>query len=115
MRNSKNKERCEKQSLSKHDGVCRTYSKLQTAYANLLEADESIAEFKCNIPLPDFELTDGSYTTDFVCKTVTGDMMVRECIKSTHIYLPKKIRMLDASREYWAARGVTDWGIVIDV
>lgn len=115
MRNEKcHAERCEKIKFSKHTGVCKTYSALQLAYANKLEEDEHIKEFRCNVPLTDFELTDGSYTTDFVCTTSTGDMMVRECIKRTHIYRPKKIKMLDASREYWAARGVTDWGLVID-
>ena len=100
IRNSKNKERCEKQSFTKHAGVCRTYSELQLAYAQQIEANPNIVEFRCNVPLPDFEMTDGSYTTDFVCTTTTGDMMVRECIKRTHIYRPKKIKMLDASREY---------------
>lgn len=115
MRNNKNHaERCEKLTFNKHPGVCKTYSALQLAYAQLLEKDEHITEFRCNVPLENFELTDGSYTTDFVCTTTTGDIMVRECIKRTHIYRPKKIKMLDASREYWAARGVADWGLVID-
>lgn len=115
MRNEKNHaERCEKLTFSKHTGVCKTYSALQLAYAKMLEEDEHVTEFRCNVPLTDFELTDGVYTTDFVCTLANGDVMVRECIKKTHIYRPKKITMLDASREYWAERGVTDWGLVID-
>jgi len=39
---------------------------------------------------------------------------VRECIKRSLIERPKTIKMLDASREYWAQRGVNDWGLVID-
>ncbi len=114
MRNSKNKERCEKQSFSKCDGVCRTYSDLQLVYTQQLDADPTIARFQCNVPLPDFELTDGSYTTDFLCTLENGDLMVRECIKTSLIERPKKLKMLDASREYWAAWGITDWGLVID-
>ena len=114
MRNSNSKVRCEKLSLSKCPGVCRTYSDIQLAYAQQLQADESIAEFRCNVPLQDFELTDGSYTSDFVCTTTTGEVIVWECIKKNLIERPKTIKMLDASREYWAARGVTDWGVVID-
>ena len=114
MRNSNNKPRCEKLSLSKCPGVCRTYSDIQRAYAQQLQADENIVEFRCNVPLENFELTDGAYTTDFVCNTISGDVIVRECIKRTYIERPKTIKMLDASREYWAARGVTDWGLVID-
>ena len=114
MRNSNTKVRCEKLSLCKCLGVCRTYSDIQLAYAQQLQADESIAEFRCNVLLEDFELTDGAYTTDFVCTTITGDVIVRECIKRNLIERPKTIKMLDASREYWAAHGVTDWGLVID-
>lgn len=114
MRNSNSKVRCEKLSLSKCQGVCRTYSDIQLAYAQQLQADESIAEFRCNVPLQDFELTDGSYTSDFVCTTTTGEVIVWECIKKNLIERPKTIKMLDASREYWAQRGVTDWGLVID-
>ena len=114
MRNSNNKPRCEKISLSKCPGVCRTSSDLQLAYAQQLQTDESIAEFRCNVPLENFELTDGAYTTDVVGTTITGEVIVRECIKRSLIERPKTIKMLDASREYWAERGVMDWGLVID-
>ena len=114
MRNSNTKVRCEKLSLSKCPGVCRTYSDLQLAYAQQLQADENITEFRCNVPLDNFELTDGAYTTDFVCTTITGEVIERECIKQNLIERPKTIKMLDASREYWAHRGVMDWGVVID-
>ena len=115
MRNEKNHaDRCEKVSFSKHPGVCRTYSDIQLAYAQQLQADENIAEFRCNVPLEDFELTDGAYTTDFVCTTITGEVLVRECIKRNLTERPKTIKMLDASREYWAQRGINDWGLVID-
>ena len=114
MRNSNTKVRCEKLSLSKCPGVCRTYSDLQLAYAQQLQADENITEFRCNVPLDNFELTDGAYTTDFVCTTITGEVIVRECIKQNLIERPKTIKMLDARREYWAQRGGMDWGLVID-
>lgn len=114
MRNSNNKIRCEKQMFSKHDGVCKTFSALQLAYAKQLEEDPHVIEFQCNVPLTNFELTDGTYTTDFLCTMDTGDKMVRECILRAHLPRPKKLKMLDASREYWANHGVTDWGLVID-
>ena len=72
MRNEKNHaERCEKVTFSKHPGVCRTYNPIQLAYAKQLEADSNIAEFRCNVPLTDFELTDGAYTSDFVWSWAT--------------------------------------------
>ena len=45
------KGRCEKRSLSKCVGVCRTYSDLQSAYADVLEADPQVKEFQCNVLL----------------------------------------------------------------
>jgi hypothetical protein len=80
----------------------------------MLEADDNITEFRCNVPVVDFVLTDGAYTTDFVCTLTSGDVMVRECVERNLLTRPSKIKMLDASREYWADRGVTDWGLVID-
>ena len=115
MRNSNTKVRCEKLSLSKCPGVCRTYSDIQLAYAQQLQADENIAEFRCNVPLGNFERTDGAYTTDFVRTTITGEVIVRECIKRTLIERPKTIKMLDASREYWAQRGVNDLGLAMNM
>ena len=115
MRNEKShSDRCEKLTFSKHSGTCKTYSVIQLAFAQKLEADEHIAEFRCNVPLPDFELTDGSYTTDFLCTTVTGDMMVRECINRDFLLKPMTVKLLDASRSFWLRRGITDWGLVID-
>lgn len=113
MRNSKNKIRCEKTHLQKcSDGVCRTYSPIQRVYAEMLEQDPSVQEFKCNVSLPAFPLTDGLYTTDFVITKVSGDIAVRECVLREYISRPFHIKMLDASREYWMKRGVQDWGIV---
>ena len=48
MRNDKNHSgRCTKQTFSKHPGICRTYSPIQLAYAEQLEADPSVKEFQC--------------------------------------------------------------------
>ena len=114
MRNSNNKPRCEKLSLSKCPGVCRTYSDIQLAYAQQLQADENIVEFRCNVPLEDFELTDGAYTTDFVCTKSNQELKVRECVHRNHLTKPMTIKLLDISKEYWLRRGVTDWGLVIN-
>ena len=114
MRNSKNKIRCTKQTFSKHPGICRTYNPLQYAYAERLEADPGVKEFRCNVPLQDFELTDGSYTTDFLYTRTDGDMAVRECVYRKKLSLPRTGILLDARREYWLRHGITDWAIVIE-
>ena len=45
MRNDKNHSgRCTKQTFSKHPGICRTYSPIQLAYAEQLEADPGVKE-----------------------------------------------------------------------
>lgn len=56
----------------------------------------------------------GEYTSDFVCVKTDNDLMVRECVYRKYLTKPMTVKLLDASREYWLRRGVTDWGLVID-
>lgn len=106
------KGRCEKRSLSKCKTICRTYDPIQYAFADLLQTDNKIAEFGCNVILDDFPA--GEYTTDFVCVKTSGELIVRECVFRKLLLKPMTVRLLDASRKYWQERGVEDWGLVID-
>lgn len=112
MRKKGYKGRCEKKSLSKCKEVCRTYDPLQSKYADMLEESPDIQEIRCNVLLDG--LAEGEYTSDFVCTKENGDLMVRECVQRNRITKPMNVRLLDASREYWLKRGVTDWGLVIN-
>ncbi len=106
------KGRCEKRSLSKCDGICRTYNTIQYAYANALQENYDIAVFQCNVILDNLSI--GEYTTDFLCTKTSGDIMVRECVNKSFLTKPLTIKLLDESRLYWLRRGVTDWGLVIN-
>ena len=108
MRKKDFKGRCEKRSLSKFVGVCKTYDKLQSVYADMLQADNDITEIRCNVLLEGTE-----YTTDFVCTKTNQELRVRECVNRSHLTKPLTIKMLDISKEYWLKRGVEDWGLVI--
>lgn len=110
MRKKNFKGRCEKRSLSKCHDVCRTYDPIQYAYADVLQADDEIAEIRCNVLLDEL----GEFTTDFVCVKTNNDLMVRECVQRNHLTKPLTVKLLDASRDYWLRHGVTDWGLVID-
>lgn len=112
MRRRNIKDRCQKQSLSKCVGVCKTYDAIQTAYVRKLQEREDVSEFRCNVLLEG--LTEGEYTSDFVCVKEDGDIMVRECVWRRNLTKPKTAKLLDASRNYWMRRNVTDWGLVID-
>jgi len=112
MRKKNFKGRCEKRILSKCAEVCRLYDPIQSAYANLLQESEEIAEIRCNVFLDGLEL--GDYTSDFVCVKSGRDLMVRECVFQNVLLKPMTIRLLDASREYWRRRGVIDWGVVVN-
>lgn len=112
MRKKNFKGRCEKRLISKCEGVCRTYDAIQSAYADILQADDSISEIRCNVLLDG--LPEGEYTSDYVCIKTDGDMMVRECVQRKHLMKPMTVKLLDASREYWLRHGVTDWGLVVD-
>lgn len=112
MRKKHYKGRCEKRMLGKCREVCRTYDAVQAAAANTLQADDSIREIRCNVPLDGLE--EGEYTSDFLCIRTDGDMMVRECVQRKYLTKPMTVRLLDLSREYWLRRGITDWGLMID-
>ncbi len=112
MRKKNYKGRCEKRNLGKCKEVCRTYDAIQSAYADVLQASEEIAEIRCNIPLDGLSV--GEYTSDFVCVKTTGDWLVRECVDRRFLTKPLTVKLLDASRTYWMSRGVTDWGLVIN-
>lgn len=112
MRKKNYKGRCEKRSIRKCEGICRTYDAIQSVYADILQADESISKIQCNVGLDG--LQEGEYTSDFVCIRTDGDIMVRECVQRKFLMKPMTVKLLDASKEYWLRRGVTDWGIVID-
>lgn len=105
--------RCEKRTMSKCvDGVARTYNVLESKYADRLEADPNVKEFRCQVLLEGLEI--GEYCSDFVATKADGDLMVRECVYRKHLTKPMTAKLLDASRNYWRRRGVADWGIVID-
>ena len=109
MRKRDFKGRCEKKKLGKCKVVCKTYDTIQSAYADILQADNDIVEIRCNVLLEGTE-----YTTDFVCTKSNQELRVRECVNRTHLTKPMTIKLLDISREYWLKRGVTDWGLVIN-
>lgn len=112
MRKKSYKGRCTKRTVSKSKEVCKTYDDIAFKYLDVLEANKNIIEIKCNVPVNLSEL--GEYTTDFVCMKKDGDLLVRECVFRKLITRPSTIKLLDASREYWLKRGVTDWGLVIN-
>lgn len=104
--------RCTKKKLKKCEEVARTYDKIQTKFADILDRDESIKSIRVNVVLED--LDEGEFTSDFVCTKTDGDLMVRECVFRKKLSLPRTCKLLDASMQYWARRGVTDWGIVVE-
>ena len=112
MRKKGYKGRCTRRSLTKCKGVCRTFDVIQTAYADMLQSDDDISSFECNVLLDGLE--EGEYTSDFVCEKASGDLMVCECVQRKHLMKPLTVKLLDISREYWMKRNVSDWRVVID-
>lgn len=105
--------RCEKRSMSKcADGVVRTYNVIESKYADKLQENPNVKEFRCQVLLEGLEI--GEYCSDFVATKVDGDLMVRECVFRKHLTKPMTAKLLDESRNYWRRREVTDWGIVAD-
>lgn len=114
MRNTKSKVKCTKISITKSPNVFRAYNDVQLAYVKKLEEDNSVREIRANILIGTLDGLDGKYSTDFFVIKTNGDVYVRECVYRKYLTKPLTIKMLDASREYWLAKGVEDWGVVID-
>ena len=112
MRLRKIKDRCVRKKLKKCEEVIRTYDKVQTAYADVLDKDKTVQSIRCNVALEGLE--EGDFTTDFLCTKTDGDLMVRECVYRKNLSLPRTCKLLDASRKYWTRRGVEDWAIVVE-
>ncbi len=106
------KGRCQKRTVSKCREVCKTYSMIQAALVDVLEKEEGIVSFECNVRLKG--VVDDKYTTDFVVKKSDGSTMVRECVWRINLFKPSYAKLLDVSRNYWRAHGVEDWGIIIE-
>lgn len=105
--------RCEKRTMSKcADGVARTYNAIESSYAEMLQENPDIKEFRCQVLLEGLEI--GEYCSDFVAVKVDGDLRVRECVYRKDLKKLKTAKLLDASRNYWRRRGVEDWGIVVE-
>ena len=108
------KGRCIKRKLDKCKEVCRSYSEMQDDYSRFLQVDDNVIEFQCNVRLTDDPETD-HYTSDFVIKLVDGTIRVRECVYRKNLERPSTARLLDLSKNYWLSKGVSDWGLVVDV
>ena len=112
MRKKGYKGRCQKRMLDKCKEVVRTYDAIQYAYADILQKTDEIKEIRCNVLLDG--LSEGDYTSDFVCVKSDDNLMVRECVFRKYLMKPLTVKLLDLSREYWLSHGVSDWGLVID-
>lgn len=103
--------KCIKKTVSKAKGVCRVYDDLQLLALDELEVDKTIVEIQCNVVLKGSEWD--AYTTDFLCKTVAGDLVVYECCYRKLLLRPRMMELLDGSRNYWLKRGV-EWRLLVD-
>lgn len=112
MKKNNYKGRCEKRKVFKCEDICRTYSKIQSAFVDLLEKDEDIVSFECNVRLKG--VADDLYSTDIVARKIDDSLMVRECVWRINLNKPSYTKLLDISRNYWLSHGVKDWGIVIE-
>ncbi len=106
------KGRCEKRKLKKSKEVCRFYSNIQSAYGDVLDADDGITEIFCNVIMEGLEM--GEYTSDFLCRKSDKSYMVRECVQRKLLAKPMTVKQMDASRYFWLKKGIADWGIVVE-
>ncbi len=112
MRKVNYKGRCTKRKLSKCKDVCRTFDVIQLKAAEILQANDDIKAFRCNVCLEGVE--NNQYMSDLVAEKSDGSTMVRECVWRKNLSKPLTVHLLDISRNYWMSKNVEDWGIVIE-
>ena len=69
MRKKNYKGRCEKKTIDKCKTVCKTYDPIQSAYVDILDDRNDVAEIKCNVEL-DGDAAD--FTTDISESVIFG-------------------------------------------
>jgi hypothetical protein len=94
-------------------GIVRSYSKLQDKFAQMLDDDESILEYRVNVDIGNVPHFDYLYTTDFVVKKKDGSLHAYEVVQRKHLKKNLTAELLDFSRNFWAKRQVT-FGIITD-
>ena len=112
MRSKNYKGRCVKKDYSKSEEICRLFDRIQEVYADKLQDNPRVKSFQCNVFLEGLEV--GEFTSDFVALKDDGELMVRECVWRKNLQRPRTLKLLDASRNCWTKRGITDWGLVVD-
>ena len=112
MRKVNYKGRCTKRKLSKCKDVCRTFDVIQLKAAEILQANDDIKAFRCNVCLEGVE--NNQYMSDLVAEKSDGSIMVLECVWRNNLSKPLTVHLLDISRNYWMSKNVEDWGIVIE-
>ena len=111
MKKKNYKGRCEKRSVPKYKGICKTYDALQSRMVDILSEDGAVKEIRCNVPMGDTE-----YTSDIVCIMEDDSMVVYECCYRNLIKRPTTAKLLQQSREFWLSHGVkkSDWRLAVD-
>ena len=111
MRKENYKGRTEKRKVNKCASICVTYDDLHKKLTDILDKDNEIKEFRCNV------LMDGvGYTSDVVATAQDGHLIVYECVYRKTLIRPSVGKLLNLSRDYWMKHGVLqeDWRLVID-
>ena len=72
------KGRCIKKSVEKSKEVCKIYNDIQLAYLDILHSKDDVIDIQCNVSLVGDETEE--YCTDFLCRKLNGNLMVRECV-----------------------------------
>ncbi len=111
IRKKNYKGRCEKRTVAKCDGICKTYDRIQDRMVDILSEDNSVKKIRCNV------LMDGTeYTSDIVCTMEDGSLVVYECCLRHLLKRPTVANLLQQSREYWIKHGIKeeDWRLAVD-
>ena len=107
--------------MSKCRGPTILCDDISIAFAERIEDDVDIMGFRCQVPLKDPEYilrgqwrTETAYASDFVLYFTDGHVGVRECVSRWDFSKTRFQNLLQMSKAYWRACGITDWAVVTD-
>ena len=111
MRNKNQKGKCVKLTLPHFDGIVKTYDDLQLAAAKWLSANSDFVSIQSNVDSISIDAVD--YMTDFLGLDKDGKYTAFECVYKKQLDKPKMMKLLDASQQFWEARGAM-WQLICD-
>lgn len=109
----------------RNGGIVIVHSDFGKRYADALESDNEVKNYKCNVELDQTKYIHVQaigirksyfstiWTTDFLIEYIDGKTAVREIVVPSTLLSKAILEKLEFSRRYWEQQGINDWKVVL--